>query len=101
MFVNIPKFGRAIPGKSQPVAYGRVYAKPSEEENRDAYLRMKQGGSMGMKRGSYADAVKKNNPRADQGQSKGSTHAIGRNQRCTSTYRWQGINGSTKHGWGD
>ncbi|KAL5187213.1 hypothetical protein HKD37_05G012931 [Glycine soja] len=69
MYVNLPKFGRVRDGKSQQGVEGRSYINQGEEENRDAYLRMKQGVSMDMKRGSYADVVRRNNLRAEQGYS--------------------------------
>ena len=67
MFVNIPKFGRAAPGKPQPVDWRRPHNKTNAEENRHAYLTMTQRGLRGAKTGLYVDAVKGNNPRAEQG----------------------------------
>jgi len=66
MFVNIPKFGRAVQGKPQPVTWGCPYTKSNEEESRDTNLRVQQRGYLGKKSGSYAEVVKKENTGADQ-----------------------------------
>lgn len=82
MYANLPKFGRVRDRKSHQDVEGRSYIKQGEKENRDAYLQMKQGVSLDMKRGSYADVILGINYEQNRGIQQ-TRKATGHNHRCT------------------
>ena len=66
LYVNIPKYGRATPGGTQPETRIPTFARQHEQEGRGTYQAKKSAAVPGLKRGSFADVVARRNPRMDQ-----------------------------------